>query len=50
MELSQPTYTITTAGKVQIDKAPDGTRSPNHADAAMILYAPRKLGFLSYLD
>lgn len=40
-ELSQPTYSINTAGKIVVDKAPDGTRSPNHADAVMICYAPR---------
>lgn len=50
VELSQPTYSINTAGKILIDKAPDGTRSPNHADACMIVYAPRKMSFLSYLD
>ena len=41
-ELSQPTYDTNTIGKIVIDKAPDGTRSPNYADAVMILYAPRK--------
>lgn len=50
LELSQPTYTINNAGKVVIDKAPEGTRSPNHGDAVMIRFAPRKRGFLSYLD
>lgn len=50
LELSQPTFTINTAGKVVVDKAPDGTRSPNHADAVMIAYAPRKVGWLGYLD
>jgi len=39
-ELSQPTYTINGAGKVVIDKAPDGTASPNLADAVMIAFAP----------
>ena len=38
-ELSQPTYKINTAGKMLIDKAPDGTRSPNLADAVMIRFA-----------
>lgn len=49
MELSQPTYSLNAAGKVTIDKAPEGTRSPNHADAVMIAFAPRKISFLSYL-
>ena len=44
MELSQPTFSLNTAGKVVIDKAPDGTRSPNHADAVMIRNAPRRNG------
>ncbi len=40
MELSQPTYTINAVGKVVIDKAPDGTKSPNLADSVMICYQP----------
>ncbi len=40
VELGQPTYTINTVGKILIDKAPDGTRSPNLADAAVICYQP----------
>jgi hypothetical protein len=40
MELTQPTYTINGAGKVVIDKAPEGSRSPNLADSAMISYQP----------
>jgi phage terminase large subunit len=43
-ELSQPTYTQSTTGKMVIDKTPTGQRSPNHADAVMIAYAPRKAG------
>lgn len=43
MELSQPTYELR-LGKVVIEKAPEGTRSPNHADAVMIAFAPRKSG------
>lgn len=39
-ELSQPTYSINGAGKIIIDKMPDGMKSPNHADAVMICYAP----------
>ncbi len=49
-ELTQPTYTPNTAGKIVVDKAPEGTRSPNLADAVMIVYAPRRSSFLSYLD
>ena len=37
-ELSQPTYSLNTLGKVSINKAPDGTRSPNLYDAVMILF------------
>lgn len=48
-ELSQPTYTKNGAGKILVDKSPDGARSPNHADAVMMVYAPRKRkrGFLN---
>lgn len=42
MELSQPTYSLSTAGKIIIDKKPDGVSSPNHADTVMMLYAPRR--------
>jgi hypothetical protein len=38
-ELSQPTWSLTPTGKVKVDKAPDGVRSPNLADAIMMLYA-----------
>jgi hypothetical protein len=38
MELSQPTHSINTVGEIVIDKAPDGSRSPNLADAIMICY------------
>lgn len=48
LELSQPTYSISTVGKMVVDKQPDGTRSPNHADSVMIRFAPRKTG--SFLD
>lgn len=41
-ELSQPTYSINDTGKIIVDKAPDGMRSPNHADSVMICYAQRK--------
>lgn len=38
-ELSQPTYSLNSVGKILIDKAPDGCRSPNLADAVMIAFA-----------
>jgi hypothetical protein len=41
MELSRPTYSINQVGKIVIDKAPDGMRSPNLADAVMIAYQPQ---------
>lgn len=44
-ELSQPTYSISTIGKVLVDKTPEGTRSPNLGDSVMIAFAPRKRGF-----
>lgn len=40
-ELSQPTYSIDNAGKILVDKAPDGMKSPNYGDMVMILYAPK---------
>lgn len=40
MELSQPTYKLNGVGKILIDKAPDGTKSPNLADALMIVSHP----------
>lgn len=39
-ELSQPTFKLNGAGKILVDKTPDGMRSPNHADAVMYVYAP----------
>lgn len=39
VELSQPTYGLNTAGKILIDKAPEGAKSPNLADAAMIRFS-----------
>lgn len=38
-ELSQPTYRVNSSGKILIDKAPDGTKSPNLADAVMSRFA-----------
>jgi len=38
-ELSQPTYTKTAAGKIIVNKKPDGAKSPNYADGLMILKA-----------
>lgn len=40
MELSQPTYGKDATGKIVVNKTPDGARSPNLADAAMIRFAP----------
>lgn len=49
MELSQPTFTQNTAGKIIVDKAPDNTRSPNHGDAIMIAFAPKRGGWVDAL-
>lgn len=38
-ELSQPTYSLNAAGKILIDKAPEGAKSPNLADSAMIRFS-----------
>ena len=50
LELSQPTYTQNNVGKLLIDKVPDGGRSPNLADAVMIVFAPaeRKLDMSAF--
>lgn len=40
-ELSQPTYSQGTIGKIIVDKMPDGARSPNLADSVMIYFAPQ---------
>lgn len=42
-ELSQPTYSVNAVGKIVIDKAPDGARSPNMADAVMIQFSVASL-------
>lgn len=38
MELGQPTYKKNETGKIVVNKTPDGMRSPNLADAVMILF------------
>jgi phage terminase large subunit len=38
-ELSQPTYKLNGAGKIIVNKAPEGTKSPNLADSVMIRFA-----------
>lgn len=38
-ELQQVTYSITTSGKILVDKQPDGMPSPNLADSVMIVYS-----------
>lgn len=39
-ELSQATYSQNGAGKLLINKKPDGSKSPNKADAIVIAFAP----------
>ncbi|WP_426784357.1 TerL protein [Serratia sp. 2C06] len=46
IELSQSTYTVNGVGKIVVDKKPDGTKSPNLADSAMIAYAPMEMPML----
>jgi len=43
VELSQPTYKLNTAGKIVVDKSPEGVASPNLADAVMMVFAPKRL-------
>lgn len=40
MELTQPTYSENGAGKLLINKQPEGTLSPNLADSVMIAFSP----------
>lgn len=49
IELSQPTYTLNN-GKVIIDKIPDGTTSPNLADAVMIAFSPTERKKIGWYD
>lgn len=42
-ELSQPTYSKNTAGKIVVNKKPEGTKSPNLADMVMMAYAPQEI-------
>ncbi len=48
-ELSMPTYTKNTQGKVVINKQPDGTKSPNLADALVMACAPDN-NWLKFLE
>ncbi len=41
LELSQPTAMQNGAGKMLINKAPDGSKSPNLADSVMMRFAPK---------
>lgn len=41
-ELSQPTYSTNSQGKIVIDKAPAGSTSPNLADAFVMCFFPLK--------
>ena len=49
VQLSQPTYSTDNVGKIVINKMPDGSKSPNKADAVMIAFSPTKKlrGFFS---
>jgi phage terminase large subunit len=49
-QFSQPTYSENGAGKILIDKAPDGAKSPNDADAVMIVFAPGERKPRSFFD
>lgn len=45
-ELSQPTYDINNAGKIVVNKMPEGTRSPNLADSVMMRFSKSKINQL----
>lgn len=42
VELSQPTWVPSKTGKWMVEKAPEGTKSPNLADGVIMLKAPRR--------
>jgi len=42
-ELSQPVRKKTAAGKIIIDKAPKGTKSPNYADSVVLCFANQQV-------
>lgn len=44
-ELSQPTYTKNSTGKIVVDKKPDGALSPNCADSLVMLKSPNRKPF-----
>lgn len=46
MELSQPVYKTNLAGKMLVDKLPDGALSPNLADQVMMEFAPRRMAMV----
>jgi len=48
-QLSQPIYSLNNAGKVIVDKKPDGTPSPDRADAVMIAYQPSNRSLETWL-
>lgn len=48
-ELSQPTFSKTATGKVAIDKAPNGVRSPNLADALVMAYSQNRISISEML-
>lgn len=48
-ELSQPVY-LKRNGKILIDKAPEGSLSPNLADAVMMAYAPKETEAKGFFD
>ncbi len=50
VELSQPTYSQDNVGKIIVDKAPDGSKSPNLADAVMIAFAKLKEPAKGFFD
>lgn len=45
VELSYPVYLLNNAGKILIDKTPDGVKSPNCADAVMMCFNNTNRGF-----
>jgi len=47
-ELVRPTFSVNGAGKILVDKTPDGVKSPNLADGVMMCYAPKQPTFIDW--
>jgi phage terminase large subunit len=49
MELAQPTYTLNNVGKVLVNKAPLGSKSPNLGDAVCLTFHSGNIGLQTWM-